>query len=167
VSDFPRRSGVALLTVAWIAIFGALFWWFTQWQRDADNPNRSLPGSGNEVALERNRSGHYVADGAINGIPVTFLVDTGATTIAVPMSLAKELGLALGGAVMLQTANGPKTAYLTRLASVRLGPIEQRDVAAVATDGMEGTGALLGMSFLGRLEFSQRGGRLLLKQPGA
>ncbi len=166
MSDFSRRSGIALLVTAWLAVFGAVFWWFSERGRDEENPNRSFALATNEVALARNRAGHYVAAGAINGHPVTFLVDTGATAVALPMTLARTLGLKLGETVTLQTANGPKAAHLTRLASVRLGPIEQLDVAAVVIEGNDGVGVLLGMSFLGRLEFSQREGKLTLRQPG-
>jgi aspartyl protease family protein len=163
--DFARRSGTLLLVLAWLAIIGAGWWWFAGWERDQENPNRALAMSATEVVLARNRAGHYVADGEINGERVTFLVDTGATTVALPMSLARRLGLPLGAAVTVQTANGPKVAYQTRLASVRLGGIELADVAAIASDGMEGAGVLLGMSFLRHLDFSQRDGKLVLSRP--
>ncbi len=163
--DFARRSGTLLLVLAWLGIIGAGWWWFAGWQRDQENPNRALSMTATEVVLARNRAGHYVADGEINGERVTFLVDTGATTVALPMSLARRLNLPLGAAVTVQTANGPKVAYQTRLASVRLGGIELADVAAIASDGMEGAGVLLGMSFLRHLDFSQRDGRLVLSRP--
>jgi aspartyl protease family protein len=163
--DFARRSGTFLLAAAWFGIIGVGWWWFAGWERDQANPNRALSPVAMEVVLERNRAGHYVADGEINGERVTFLVDTGATTVALPMSLARRLGLQLGAAVTVQTAGGPKVAYQTRLASVRLGGIEQKDVPAIASEGMEGAGVLLGMSFLRHLEFSQRDGRLVLARP--
>ena len=163
--DFARRSGTLLLVLAWLGIIGVGWWWFDGWQRDQDNPNRNLAMSATEVVLARNRAGHYVADGEINGERVTFLVDTGATTVALPMSLAKRLNLPLGAAVTVQTANGPKVAYQTRLASVRLGSIELADVAAIASDGMEDAGVLLGMSFLRHLDFAQRDGKLVLSRP--
>lgn len=164
--DFARRSGVLLLVLAWLAIFAAGYWWFSGWESDQRNPNRALSSTATEVVLERNRAGHYVADGEINGERVTFLVDTGATTVALPMSLAKRLGLPLGAAVTVQTANGPKVAYQTRLRSVRVGGLELADVPAIASDGMEGAGVLLGMSFLRHLNFSQRDGRLVITPPG-
>ncbi|MBY0438510.1 MAG: retroviral-like aspartic protease family protein, partial [Burkholderiales bacterium] len=96
---------------------------------------------------------------------VTFMLDTGATQVALPMRSARALGLALGEAVQLRTANGDTVGYRTRLDSVRLGPIELRGVAAVATDGMDGDVVLLGMSFLKQVEFAQRGDRLTLRTP--
>jgi aspartyl protease family protein len=160
--DYARRSGTLLLVLAWAGVFAGAYAWFHDWDRDQSNPNRALSAVATEVVLERNRAGHYVADGAINGAPVTFLVDTGATAVALPLSLAKRLELPLGSTITVQTANGPKLAYQTRLRSVRLGGIEIADVPAIASDGMEGAGVLLGMSFLKHLDFAQRDGRLVL-----
>ena len=109
----------------------------------------------------------FVADGEVNGRRVTFLLDTGATYIALPAQLARELKLKLGPPITLQTAAGPATGYPTRLDSVRLAGIEMRDMAAVVSEGLEPGQVLLGMNFLKRLEMTQRGEQLVLKPPGA
>ena len=62
------------------------------------------------------------------------------------------------------TANGPATGYETRLVRVKLGGIELADVAAVMSDGLSPDAVLLGMSFLKRVEFTQRGDELILRQ---
>ncbi|MFI4923263.1 MAG: TIGR02281 family clan AA aspartic protease [Burkholderiales bacterium] len=62
------------------------------------------------------------------------------------------------------TAKGSVFGYKTRLANVRLGPIEMHDVSAVVSDSMDNQTVLLGMSFLRRLEFTQRDEHLILKQ---
>jgi aspartyl protease family protein len=164
-----RGSGLWLMFVVWLAVFGGVYAWFHDWDAAQVNPNpaASMPNAGDEVTLQRNRSGHYVADGTINGTAVTFMLDTGATQVALPMRTARALGLALGEAVQLRTANGDTVGYRTRLERVRLGPIELRGVAAVATDGMDGEVVLLGMSFLKRVEFAQRGDRLTLRATAA
>ncbi|ERI52284.1 hypothetical protein N878_19660, partial [Pseudomonas sp. EGD-AK9] len=64
----------------------------------------------------------------------------------------------------ISTANGRATGHRTRLASLRLGDIELRDVAALIAPGMDGDEVLLGMSALQQLEFSQKGGTLVLRQ---
>ena len=64
----------------------------------------------------------------------------------------------------LQTANGAATGYQTRLDRVRLGPLELTDVGAVMADGLDADVVLLGMSFLKRVEFTQRGDQLILRQ---
>src|SRR4051812_14826736 len=148
-------SGKFMLTVAWLLIMGGLYWYFSEWQAREINPNPAqvIDVQRGELKLARNRAGHYLAEGEISGRRVTFLLDTGATWVALPMSLARELGLKRGAAVTLQTANGPAPGYQTRLASVRIGPLELKDVGAVMSESLDADVVLLGMSFLGRVEF--------------
>lgn len=153
-----------MLIAGWLIIIGAVYWAFHGWSEREANPNRALTISpAGEVVLVRNRAGHYLADGEVNGRRVTFLLDTGATQVALPMRLARELKLKLGPAVSIQTAAGPATAYPTRLESVRLAGIEMRDVGALVSEGLDPELVLLGMNFLRRLEMTQRGEQLILK----
>lgn len=156
-----------MLAIAWILIFALLFWFFAGWEERENNPNTEKvlahQRDGGEVVLQSNRAGHYVGKGEINGVNVTFLVDTGATQVALSDELARELDLRLNHRVVVQTANGPVSGYSTRLDSVRVGSIVVRDVGAVVTGGLGGETVLLGMSFLQRLEFTQRAGQLILK----
>jgi aspartyl protease family protein len=164
------RGGAATLVLVWLAIIGVLYGIFFVWLAREENPNpRHLllqQEQRGEVVLKRNRSGHYVADGEINGERVVFLLDTGATQVALPMQLARQLNLRLGPAVTVQTAAGPAPGYQTRLDSVRLASIEMRNVAALVSDGLDPDMVLLGMNFLKRLEMTQRGDQLILKAPG-
>jgi aspartyl protease family protein len=109
--------------------------------------------------------GHYVASGTLNGEPVVFLIDTGATNVAVPARLAKALKLKRGAAMRSQTANGAVTTYQTRIDEVRLGSIVMHNVRASINPGMDGNEVLLGMSFLRHLELRQRGRTLTLISP--
>ena len=163
-----RRSGTLMLAVAWALIIGGLYWFFNGWEEKQTNPNtaRVLNQQQGELTLVRNRAGHYVAAGEINGRRVTFLLDTGATWVALPAGLARELGVKRGAAVTLQTANGAAVGYQTRLDSVRLGPIEMHDVGALVADGMDADTVLLGMNFLKRFELTQRDDRLTLRPSG-
>ena len=106
-----------------------------------------------------------MAGGTINGEDVTFLLDTGATQVAVPIEVAQRLGLQAGAAIIISTANGRATAHRTRLQRLQLGDIVLTDVDALIAPGMGGDDVLLGMSALKQLEFTQRGGTLLLRQP--
>lgn len=159
-------SGKIMLGIAWVLIMGGLYWYFHDRQARETNPNTAqvLNLQRGEVTLARNRAGHYIAEGEINGRRVTFLLDTGATWVALPLSLGRELGLKRGAAVTLLTANGPAPGYQTRLERVRLGPLELTDISAVMSDGLDSDVVLLGMSFLKRVEFTQRGDQLILRQ---
>lgn len=153
-----------MLVLAWLLLFAGLFWFFSGWSERQFNPNNEpLIVNGAELVLQRNRGGHYVAPGSINGEPVVFLLDTGATQVALPAKLAQKLELRRGPSVQIQTANGSVTGYQTRLASVQLGPIVVRDVSALVTGGLAEDTVLLGMSFLKYVEFTQRGEKLILR----
>lgn len=122
---------------------------------------RSAPAHSDraQVTLAADARGHFFADGAVNGSPVRFLVDTGATAIALPAREAARAGIDYrkGQRGFTQTANGPVAVYRVKLDRVRLGEIELTLVDAVVIEqGLEV--ALLGMSFLNRVEM-QRDGR--------
>lgn len=163
--NFPRRSGMVMLAIAWVLIIGGVYWFFSGWDARQANPNpqAALDQQQGELTLLRNRDGHYVADGEINGRRVTVLVDTGATWVALSQELARKLRLQPGAAVPLQTANGSAIGYQVRLDSIRVGPIEMHDIAALVTAGLAADTVLLGMNFLKRLEMTQRGDQLILK----
>ena len=159
-----RRGGVLMLAIGWLLIIGVVWWAVDEWARRDANPNRSLAaGPAGEVVLQRNRAGHFLADGEVNGKHVTFLLDTGATYIAIPAQIARELKLKLGPPITLQTAAGPATGHPTRLESVRVAGIEMRDMGAVVAEGLDPGTVLLGMNFLKRLEMTQRGEQLVLR----
>jgi len=111
--------------------------------------------------------GMYQAVGSINGHPVRFLVDTGATTVAMNRSQAKSLGIRYrieGDPTSVSTASGYAKAYRIKLKSVSLGKIRQNNVEAMVIDGKHPGPILLGMSFLDKLKVETAGDVLLLKQ---
>ena len=163
-----KRTGSAMLWIAWIGILGGGYWFFSDWSERQANPNRRAEiarQSGKTLELQRNRAGHYVVDGKINGHEVEFFLDTGATAVALSLPLARELDLRLGPAVEISTANGLSTGYATRLERIEIGPIQLYDVAALASEGIDRDVILLGMSALKQLEFTQRGDKLTLRVP--
>ncbi len=137
-----------LIAVVWLALAGVVF----HFMQGLTNPNRAetLSSSG-DVVLQRDLSGHYRTEAYINGVKVPVMVDTGATDVAISQALADKLGLTSHNAITTHTANGDTVSYLVRLQSIRLGGIEAKDVSAGIVPNMEGE-ALLGMSFLGRMD---------------
>jgi aspartyl protease family protein len=115
------------------------------------------------VTLAADPRGHFVAEGAINGNPVRFLVDTGASTVALPAADAVRLGIDYrkGRPALSSTAAGVVQIYVVTLDTVKLGPIELTRVeASVIEQGLEI--ALLGMSFLNRVEMKRDGDLMTL-----
>lgn len=164
--------GLGMMVLAWLALLGLGALFFSDVLERQFNPNQTLEtrysGDGvREVVLQRNRYGHYVSSGSINGEPVTFMLDTGATGVAVPVDVAQRLQLQRGRAYPTQTANGVATSYATTLREVAVGEIALRDVPAAIAPGLADGQVLLGMSFLKHIEFTQRGDTLILRQhPG-
>ncbi|KJH74204.1 MULTISPECIES: TIGR02281 family clan AA aspartic protease [Pseudomonas] len=163
-----KRAGRVLMVLAWCAALFLATRFFGEWEARQHNPNvvvDSEQGEGFiEVKLASNRQGHFVASGQINGQPVDFMLDTGATDVSVPAEMAKQLKLEEGFGVTLSTANGLSKGYRTRIDRLQVGDIVLRDVRALVAPGLEGNQVLLGMSALNKLEFTQRGGTMLLRQ---
>lgn len=164
-----KRMGLGMMVITWVLVLGFGAFFFADVLERQFNPNTSLRTTENadgvrEVTLKRNKYGHYVTSGVINGEAVTFMLDTGATGVAIPGALAEQMDLPRGRAFQSQTANGMTLSYATRLDSVAVGGIELRDVSASIVTGMELDEVLLGMTFLKHIEFSQRGDTLTLRQ---
>jgi aspartyl protease family protein len=117
------------------------------------------------VILERKRNGHFSADGTINGQAVSFLVDTGATDVAVSEKMARALGLDFGPEILVSTAAGQVRGWVTRLDSVQVGALVLRNVRATITPRL-GKEALLGMSFLRHYSIMQEGDTLVIASRG-
>lgn len=125
------------------------------------------PAAGPEVRVYRNQRGMFMTVGSINGAPVNFLVDTGATTVAMNANMARRLGIDFrvdGDPAVVSTASGYTRAYRVKLDSVKVGAIELLNVDAMVIDGGHPPEVLLGMSFLGQLEMINTDETLILKK---
>ena len=115
-------------------------------------------GAGQSVNLAADERGHFVTLGSINGGSVRFLVDTGATMIALPAADARRLGINYkqGRQGYSKTANGVAPVYVVKLDTVKIGDVVINQVdAAVMENGLDV--ALLGMTFLNRTEMKREG----------
>ncbi len=166
-----KKLGMMFTTMGWVLGFLLLALLFSSVLDRQNNPNRQLSSLSNgqvsELVLIRNRLGHYVFEGEINGRSVDFLVDTGATTTSVPGQLANGLGLQLGRAINVQTAAGTTRAYLTRLDSLSMAGIKLADVRATVIPEMDADEVLLGMNVLKNMELIQRGNELIIRYLGS
>ncbi len=164
-----KNIGTGMYVLGWLVFMGLLVFFFQDLLEKQLNPNQSLvtqygENGIREVLLQRNKYGHYVTSGEINGQAVVFILDTGATGVAIPDGIARRLNIRRGQAFDTQTANGMTTSYAARLDSVSVGDIRLEDVSAGIAPGLQGNEVLLGMSFLRHIEFSQRGNTLVLRQ---
>ncbi|EAR49615.1 hypothetical protein OG2516_04833 [Oceanicola granulosus HTCC2516] len=186
--DFARFAYLALLGIAiagWFVVqnrgqFGKMLQQATVWGliflgviaaiglwgdiRDDVAPRQSVV-SENRVEVPRGIDGHYALTLQVNGVPVDFVVDTGATEIVLSREDARRVGIDPDGLDYIgsaRTANGLVGTAVVYLDSVQLGPIRDSDVRAVVNEGAL-FGSLLGMGYLGRFERIEiSGNRLVL-----
>lgn len=117
------------------------------------------------VALTADARGHFSASGSVNGYPTSFLVDTGATAVALSAADAKRMGVdyKAGQGVAVQTAAGAMPAWRVKLNTVKVGGITLNQVDGLVVEAGLAV-PLLGMSFLNRMEMRREGGTMTLIQ---
>ncbi len=166
-TDNGSKWGQGMIYIAWLLFLAILTFGFNRYLEQQNNPNQIVSSNIEkniiEVRLKQNRYGHYVTSGKINHTAVTFLLDTGATLISIPASVAEKLQLQKGYPSQSKTANGMITVFSTRLDSVSIGAIELHNIRASINPHMAGDEILLGMSFMKHLELIQKGKELRLK----
>ena len=119
-----------------------------------------------QLSIAQGQGGHYWIAGSVNGQPVQFLVDTGATSVAINEIQARRLGIDYrvdGRQIVVGTASGTAKAWRVNLNSVKVGAIDVLGVEAVVVEGSSPTDALLGMSFLSRVSWREDQGVLKLE----
>ncbi|MEW8507969.1 MAG: TIGR02281 family clan AA aspartic protease [Candidatus Thiodiazotropha sp.] len=115
----------------------------------------------------RNQAGAYTTVGTINGRTVNFLVDTGATAVAMHANQAKRLGISYrleGKQIYVNTASGTAAAYDVVLDRVQVGDITLNNVRGFVVDNNGPSRVLLGMSFLNRVKMEDQGSVLILEK---
>jgi aspartyl protease family protein len=125
---------------------------------------RMSDGGGRQIVLSAESGGHFFSNGTINGKTVRFLVDTGATTIALSQEDADRIGLDYknGQRGMSRTANGVVPVYRTTLTTVRVGDVQVYNVEATIVPSQMAF-VLLGNSFLTRFQMRRENDKLTLE----
>tara|TARA_R110002124_G_scaffold162295_1_gene329370 strand:+ start:776 stop:1354 length:579 start_codon:yes stop_codon:yes gene_type:complete len=139
----------------WVLIFMGAIAVIGMWS-DIQNtlmPKQAMIGE-NTIVLPRERDGHYYLTLDVNGVPVNFVVDTGATQVVLTQQDAARIGIDVGALAYLgsaNTANGTVRTAAVRLDTVTLGTMRDTRVRAVVNDGQM-DGSLLGMTYLSRFD---------------
>ncbi|WP_018905460.1 TIGR02281 family clan AA aspartic protease [Variovorax paradoxus] len=122
-------------------------------------------GGGSRIVLPADSRGHFMTQGAINGRPVTFMLDTGATSIALSADDAQRIGLdySKGQRIQMSTANGVSSGYRLRLQSVRVGDVEVYDIDAIVSP-QPMPFVLLGNSFINRFSMRRDADQMVLEK---
>ena len=113
-----------------------------------------------EFIIKQNPNGYYFVEGAINGKTLNFVIDTGASFVSLPDSVAREARISCKKKVDMQTANGSTDACSTTIKKLNFGPFEIKNVMAVIAPKLKQP--LLGMNVLQQLKIAQEKGEMRL-----
>ncbi|MBC6428910.1 MAG: TIGR02281 family clan AA aspartic protease [Cellvibrionales bacterium] len=156
-----------MLVIGWVVFLVLLAQLFSVREAARINPNQRIASSEvdgvREIVLQRGRGGHYMLDAEVNGETVTFLLDTGASQLVFTVPQAERIGLRAGASYSVSTAAGTIRVRATEVAHLMMGNIELFDIPAAINPHMDGP-ALLGMSALANLEWTQIGDELRVRQ---
>ncbi|PJE29615.1 hypothetical protein PSM7751_00809 [Pseudooceanicola marinus] len=165
VSNRDRIGQMARHAVLWALIFVAVIAGIGLWDqvRTTIRPAQTVAESGRQITLPQQADGHYYARLEVNGEPMTFLVDTGATDVVLTREAARAAGIDMDRLIYsgrAGTANGTVRTAPVRLESVTLGGVTDRDVRAMVNEGEQDM-PLLGMSYLSRFSHIEIAGGAL------
>ena len=161
-------GGTARMALVWGMIFVGIVAVYGLWDdiRSDVLPRQSVATEDRVIEVPRSNDRHFNLTMRLNGEPIDFVVDTGATGIVLSLQDARRAGLnpddlAFSGTA--RTANGTVSTAYTRIDEIAIGPVTFQNVR-VAVNGGEMRGSLLGMSFLDRFERMEiTGNRLRLE----
>lgn len=154
-----RLGGVFLHVGIWLGVGVLLYLFFLR----QEAPPVQVVGT-DYVELSRARDGHFHIDGAIQGAPVNFLIDTGASTVSISRQLATRIGLGCDVSASFRTANGIVEGCSSRVAELEFGSFRIAN-ASVAILPDLASEALLGMNALRKVRMEQQGDTLRLSAP--
>lgn len=156
-----ERIGRRMLFAAWLFFFALLFAFFYFYEKPATNNYKIKDGA---VIIKADRQGHYFIDGTIDDQAVEFLIDTGATIIAIPANVADQLGLRRLYPITVKTANGNVTGSLTRIKTLTFAQFTLYNVKAIISPASNDRLILLGMNVLSQFTMTQQNQQLEIKR---
>jgi aspartyl protease family protein len=155
-----RLGNVFVHAGIWLGL-GLVFYVFFLRQ---EGPSVQVVGP-DRVELSRGRDAHFHIDGAIQGKPVRFLIDTGASTVSISRQLAERIGLGCDVPSTFRTANGLVQGCTSRVTALDFGPFRVENLAVAILPNLT-SDALLGMNALRHVRMEQTGDSLRLSQAG-
>jgi len=166
--EYRQRMGQALrIALAWGLIFLGIVAGYGLWTdlRSTVLPQQMVTAAGT-LEVPRAPDGHYYLSLQVNGTPVQFMADTGASNVVLSQQDARALGIDPEGLAYLgqaMTANGIVRTARIRLPEVTLGPFTDTEVPAYVTEGAMDI-SLLGMDYLGQFRIAIDGGTMVLSR---
>jgi aspartyl protease family protein len=149
------------IVVFWMLVMGLLYVGMKYYLQ----PRPVVVSAAGDLVIPRARDGHFYVSGQVNGMPVKFLIDTGASLVTVSTPFALEAGLASGVSTVFRTANGDLPGRIVSGVPVSIGPMAVSSVRiGVGLVGLGSDEALLGQSFLSRFDMVLTKEQMLLRK---
>ncbi|PIE82055.1 MAG: TIGR02281 family clan AA aspartic protease [Cardiobacteriales bacterium] len=163
MTEYSGKSYGTTFAIIAFLMLGVLFYLYSDryFARDY-NPNQTVSFNDDELHLAVSGDGHYRVSGFINQQPVLFLLDTGASGIALSEELALRLHLPKGSKVQSMTANGSTDGWMTSLSTITIGGVTINNMPATILPNIDNE-ILLGMSYLRHFDWHHADGELILK----
>jgi aspartyl protease family protein len=154
------RRGMLGILAFWLVVMGVVYFFMDRYLQ----PKPVTVSASGELVIPRARDGHFYAPGLVNGHPVKFLVDTGASLVSVSEDFARQAGLGPGESAVFTTANGQRPGRIVTGVPVEVGTVSVSAVrVGVGLTGFDSRDALLGQSFLSRFEILLQQDRMVLR----
>lgn len=154
--------GALAIVAFWLVVMGALYWAMDRWQQ----PRAARVTAAGELVIARHADGHFRIAGAIDGEPVMFLIDTGASVVSVSEALAARAGLRGGERASFHTANGVREGRMVRAGTIALQggmAVDNLRVGVGLQTGSDDAQALLGQNFLQHFEVRMDRDQMVLR----
>lgn len=156
----PGQTGLIPMLVFWFAVMGLVYLVMTHVLK----PKLAQVQANGDLVIARARDGHFYADGLVNGQPVSFMVDTGASLVSVSVPVAQAAGLQGGVPTTFHTANGSHAGRVVDGVVVAVGPLRVTNVrVGVGLQMQDERQALLGQSFLSKFDISMAQNQMVLR----
>lgn len=153
------RTGTLGILAFWLVVMGLLYLAMQQYER----PGAAKVQSDGSLVIPRHRDGHFRVPGTVNGQPVMFLVDTGASLVSVTDALARKAGLSGGERTTFRTANGTREGWVAQADSVTVRSLAVSSLrVGTGYTGDDEKDALLGQNFLRHFDVEIKSDRMVL-----
>ena len=152
---------ILAILLCWIALMSLLYFAMSHYLK----PKPVFVSPFGELVIPRARDGHFYIAGSVNGRPVSFLVDTGASLVTVSEQFARDANLAPGVATIFKTANGDLAGRIVPDVPIQVGPVDVAGIRiGVGLVGQGPTDALLRQSFLSKFEVVLQKSQMILRK---